>query len=404
MSFTVSDSDKTVTLFVCLGIGLTASVLWAGIAPLSGQAEASATQLANAETFRWNKPTWAPTPPVPADNPMSEAKVSLGRFLFYDKRLSVDNTMSCGSCHQQARAFTDGERLHRGVNGLPGKRNAMTLTNVAYLPSYTWANPSITSLERQMLIPLFGDHPLEMGMVGHEAELYTRLSGDRDYPRRFRATFPEDGGRIDLRNISRAIAAFERTLLSFDSPYDRYKHGDPNAISRAAKQGEALFFGERLECYHCHSGLNFTDNYTQQGLKFPETGFHNTGLYNEDGMGAYKSSDHGLRDITSNDEDEGAFRTPTLRNIAVTAPYMHDGSLPTLESVIGQHYAIKGHAALSPNGPNPLRSDFIEGFSISDAETNDLVEFLRSLTDQQFLTNPAFADPSTGPRQANAAR
>ncbi len=397
-------SDRRFSFITALGIVFSAAVFWLAIAPIWGQTKVNQAQAANSETFHWNKPAWAPTPPVPADNPMSDAKVALGRFLFYDTRLSIDNTISCGSCHQQARAFTDGQPLHRGVNGLPGKRNAMTLTNVAYLPSYTWANPQIKSLERQMLLPLFGDHPLEMGMAGHETELFARLSSDQDYPRRFAAAFPEDGGRIDLHNIARAIAAFERTLLSFDSPYDRYKHGDPNAISPAAKRGEALFFGERLECYHCHSGINFTDNYVQQGLAFPETGFHNTGLYNEDGMGAYKSWDHGLRDVTSNDEDEGAFRTPTLRNIAVTGPYMHDGSLSTLESVIGQHYAVKGHAALSSNGPNPLRSDFIEGFSISDAETEDLVEFLDSLTDQQFLTNLAFSDPASDSREKRGAR
>lgn len=209
---------------------------------------------------------------------------------------------------------------------------------------------------------------------------------------------------MDVPHITKAIAAFERTLLSFESPYDRYKHGDANAISAAAKRGEALFFGERLECYHCHDGVNFTDNYIAQGLAFPETGFHNTGLYNEDSRGEYKPWDHGLRDVTSRAEDEGAFRTPTLRNVAVTAPYMHDGSLSTLEAVIQQHYAVKGHAALSSRGPNPLRSEFIEGFSISEREVKDLVAFLDSLTDRSFLTNPEFADPAGLPSAVEERR
>jgi len=301
--------------------------------------------------------------------------------------------MSCASCHQQAKAFTDGERTHRGVNGLSGTRNAMTLTNAAYYPTYTWANPIITSLERQMLVPLFGDHPLEMGMVGHEDELIARLAADPDYPQRFATAFSEDGGRINLANVTKAIAAFERTLLSFNSPYDRYKQGDDSAISAAAKRGESLFFGERLECYHCHDGVNFTDNNIQEGQAFPEQGFHNTGLYNEDGNGAYKPWDHGLREVTLRAEDEGAFRTPTLRNVAVTAPYMHDGSLPTLDVVIRQHYAVKGHSAIAGKGPNPLRSEFIEGFKLSSREVQDLIAFLNSLTDQSFLTNPAFSDP-----------
>jgi len=349
----------------------------------------------SAETFHWTKPGWAPTPLVPKDNPMSDAKVRLGRALFYDKRLSIDESMSCSTCHQQPRAFTDGERTHLGVNGLPGNRNAMTLTNVAFFPSYTWANPTVKSLEKQMLIPLFGDHPLEMGMTGHEDELFSRLAQDGDYPREFAQAFPEEDGRIDLRTIAQAIAAFERTLLSFDSPYDHYKHGQPNAISASAKRGEGLFFSERLECYHCHDGVNFTDNDKQEGQAFEERGFHNTGLYNEDGNGAYKPWDHGLRDVTSNPQDEGAFRTPTLRNVAVTGPYMHDGSLPTLEAVIREHYAAKGHSCFTGKGPNPLRSEFIEGFTINDREIKDLVAFLQSLTDPSFLNNPAFSDPHT---------
>ena len=360
--------------------------------PVWWRAQARGSQPSPA-TFQWAKPDWAPVPLVPADNPMTSAKVQLGRLLFYDKRLSVDETLSCSTCHQQAKAFTDGKRTHRGVNGLPGTRNAMTLTNVAYYPTYTWANPIITSLERQMLVPLFGDHPLEMGMVGHEDELIARLSQDPHYPALFAAAFPGDGGRIDLPNLTKAIAAFERTLLSFNSPYDRYKQGDRNAISAAAKRGEALFFGERLECYHCHDGINFTDNHAQEGQAFAEQGFHNTGLYNEDGQGAYKPWDHGLRDVTLRAEDEGAFRTPTLRNVAVTGPYMHDGSLPTLQAVIRQHYAVKGHSSIAGKGPNPLRSEFIEGFKLTNHEVQDLIAFLNSLTDQSFLSNPAFSDP-----------
>ena len=348
-----------------------------------------------AAVFHWSKPSWAPTPVVPADNPMTEAKVALGRSLFYDKSLSRNGTMACATCHQQKLAFTDGLRTHLGVTGELGIRNAMTLTNVAYFPSYTWANPGLTTLEKQMQVPLFSDHPVEMAMMGHDPQLIAALEHDRAYREAFLASFPEDNGAITVRNITKAIAAFERTLLSFDSPYDRYKHGEPNAISAGAKRGESLFFGEKLECYHCHGGVNFTDNHQQVGQAFPETGFHNTGLYNEDGAGAYKPWDHGLRDVTSKQEDEGAFRTPTLRNVAVTAPYMHDGSLVTLEDVIRKHYAVKGHAALSKNGASPLRSEFIEGFEISNQEVQDLVAFLQSLTDNNFLNNPAFGDPKS---------
>ncbi len=351
--------------------------------------------LATAQTggFQWNKPAWAPTPLVPADNPMSDAKVKLGRYLFYDKRLSLDGSMSCGSCHEQSRAFTDGQPMHLGVTGEMGIRSSMTLTNVAYLSSYTWANPQLTSLEKQMLVPLFSDHPLEMGLQGHDPELIKKLQGDGTYRKMFQDAFPAESGDISVLTITKSIAAFERTLLSFNSAYDRYKHGQPDAISPAAKRGEALFFGERLECYHCHGGANFTDNNMQQGQAFPEAGFHNTGLYNEDGAGAYKKWDSGLRIVTEKEEDEGKFRTPTLRNIAVTGPYMHDGSIATLDEVIRKHYAVKGRSALSVHGASPLRDEFIEGFDIDDSEVKDLVAFLDSLTDDDFLHSPAFSDP-----------
>jgi len=208
---------------------------------LSGQAPATTVAAAGSASFQWKKPAWAPTPAVPADNPMSVAKLWLGRRLFYDKRLSVNCTLACASCHQQAYGFTDGRPTHPGATGEPGVRSVMTLTNVAYLPSSTWANPLITSLEKQMPIPLFSDHPLEMARGGHEAELSARLAADAEYPREFAEAFPHEETRMDVAHVTKAIAAFERTLLSFDSPYGRYKHGDANAISAAAKRGEALF-------------------------------------------------------------------------------------------------------------------------------------------------------------------
>jgi len=349
--------------------------------------------IAAAPGFEWAKPPWAPAPVVPTDNPMSAAKVSLGRNLFYDKRLSADGSMSCGTCHQQARAFTDGQAAHKGVDGSLGLRNAMTLTNVAYLSTYTWSNPHLTTLEKQMMVPLFSDHPLEMGMAGHEAQMISALRNDSDYPAMFRAAFPEQSGEISVDNVIKAIASFVRTLNSFNSPYDRFIAGDRTAISESARRGGSLFFGERLECYHCHGGPNFTDNNLQEGQIFPEYGFHNTGLYNEDGSGTYKANDHGLRDITEKEDDEGRFRTPTLRNIALTGPYMHDGSIATLRDVLLKHYALMGRAASTPNGASPLRDQFIVGFTLSESEVDDVIAFLNSLTDDDFIHNPAFSDP-----------
>lgn len=350
--------------------------------------------LAATPIYQWNKPAWVPDPIVPRDNPMTPAKVELGRHLFYDKNLSRDRSMACATCHQQDKAFTDGRALSPGVNQQNGVRSAMSLVNLGYLPTLTWANPNQKHLERQMLTPIFGNNPIELGMEGMEQELFARLKTNPRYPSLFRAAFPKEKGAINLATITRAIASFERSLLSFDSPYDRYKYGgQPDAISPAAKRGEALFFGEELECSHCHGGFNFTDNVQHSRLPYPEVGFHNTGLYNLDGKGAYPANNTGIREITGVAADEGKFRTPTLRNIAVTAPYMHDGSLPTLRDVIRKHYAIQGKVVSEGQPPSPLRDALIVGFSLSEHDLDDLIAFLESLTDSTFLHNPQYAAP-----------
>lgn len=357
----------------------------------------SGPALAAPAPYDWNLPAWVPDPTVPADNPMTESKAELGRYLFYDRRLSANQSMSCASCHQQALGFTDGKARSPGVNGELGVRSAMALANVAYLPVLTWANPAQRRLETQLLIPLFGDNPVELGLMGQEKTLFRRLQADPLYRRLFRKAFPAEQGRIDLGTVSKAIACFERTLLSFNSPYDRYKHGgEENAISESAKRGEDLFYGERLECSHCHGGFNFTDSVQHSRMRFPEVAFHNTGLYNTDGKGAYPPDNPGIRAVTADPDDEGKFRAPSLRNIAVTAPYMHDGSIATLDEVIRRHYALKGLAVFNGAQPSPLRDQFIEGFDISDAEVADLVAFLGSLTDERFLKNPRLSDPWPG--------
>lgn len=349
--------------------------------------------------YQWNIPSWVPPPVVPTDNPMTTEKIELGRHLFYDKSLSANGSMSCATCHVQARAFTDGRAVSPGVTGELGSRSAMALVNVAYLPVLTWMNPLLDSLEVQSLIPLFGEHPFEMGMAGREKELFSIFETDPRYQSLFKRAFPKEASLgsealYSLSTLTKALASFQRTLLSFDSPYDRYKYGNqPDAISESAKRGEALFFGEKMECYHCHGGLNFTDNIKHTRLPFPELGFHNTGLYNVDGKGAYPVNNPGIVEITASPEDKGKFRTPTLRNIALTAPYMHDGSIPTLAQVIREHYARSGRASQGGNSANPLRSELLVGFKVDDQEVSDLVAFLNALTDERFLNNPKFGNP-----------
>ncbi len=348
------------------------------------------------EEFEW-VPDGLPVPLVPEENPMTAAKALLGRHLFYDTRLSGNQTQSCGSCHLQELAFTDGEAVSEGSTGQHTPRNSMSLANVAYATTYTWANPVLLTLEQQMLVPLFGNEPVELGLRGMEDELIERLRAEPRYAALFADAFPDASELFTLTNVTRALACFERSLLSGDSPYDRYTRGDPDALSESAKRGAALFSSEKLECFHCHAGFNFQDSVAYAG-KPPRSGiFHNTGLYNIDGEGAYPPGNTGLHEFTAVAADMGRFRVPTLRNIAVTAPYMHDGSIATLSEVL-DHYAAGGRTiADGPNAgvgrDNPYKSGFIRGFELTAEERADVLAFLESLTDEEFLTNPALADP-----------
>jgi cytochrome c peroxidase len=209
--------------------------------------------------FDWNLPKGFPRPIVPTDNPMSAAKVALGRYLFYDKRISVNGKESCGTCHRQELAFTDGRARAEGTTGQLHPRSSMSLVNVAYAPLLTWANPTLDSLEEQALTPMLGDEPIELGLKGHEQEFLNTLRRDPLYQRLFAEAFPEAGDVYTLQNVTKAIAVFERTIISMRSPYDRYRWGgDSSAISESAKRGELLFSSsERGGCFQCHGGWNF---------------------------------------------------------------------------------------------------------------------------------------------------
>jgi cytochrome c peroxidase len=345
--------------------------------------------------YDWQLPVSFPIPVVPAGNPMLEAKVQLGRRLFYDKRLSGTGTFACATCHQQARAFTDGRAQALGSLGEEHRRSTMSLTNAGYNASLGWADGSRLTLEDQMAVPMFNAHPVEMGIAGREEEVTRRFAADPAYLARFKQAFPQDSDPVTLDTIVKAIAAFERTLVSGDSPFDRYLYRDDRgAMPEPAVRGMTLFFSDRLRCAGCHAGFNLSGPVAFEGGRRAPAVFHHTGLYDVDGRGSYPSVDRGLLEITKRPADMGRFRAPTLRNIAVTAPYMHDGSLPTLASVVS-HYAAGGHASR-------LRSAAVAGFTMTPAETADLIAFLESLTDSTFLTNPRFSDPA-GPEEPVAS-
>ncbi len=338
-----------------------------------------------------------PVPAVPANNPMSDAKVELGRHLFYDTRLSINGTVACASCHIQALAFTDGKPKSIGATGDIHPRSSMSLVNVAYASRLTWANSLIASLEDQALTPLFGDDPIEMGLGGREDELVALLRNDETYAAMFAEAFPDDAEPGSIINMVRATSSFVRSIVSFRSPYDQYLAGNADAISDSAKRGEALFFSERLECFHCHGGFNFTDSSTHESARVDRFGYHNTGLYNIDNTGAYPEDNPGLADISGERRDMGRFRAPTLRNVVLTAPYMHDGSISTLEDVM-RHYERGGRKIES--GPfagdgntSPFKSEFVRGFEITDRERDDVIAFMNALTDVEAIVDPRWASP-----------
>jgi len=319
---------------------------------------------------------------------MSTAKVDLGRRLFYDTRLSGRDRYACASCHHQDRAFTDGLPQAVGSTGARHPRSAMSLTNVAYNATFGWADPSRRSLEAQMVVPMYNEHPVELGLAGRDAEVLGRFAEVPADVERFRRAFPDESNPVTMSNVIRAVASFERTLISGDSPLDRFLYRDDRqALSASAQRGMTLFFSKKLQCGECHSGFNLSGATAFQDGDPPDVVFHNTALYNVDGRGGYPAIDQGLIAVTREPRDMGRFRAPSLRNIAVTAPYMHDGSLPTLDAVLS-HYSTGG-------APSPLASSRMTGFALSATDRADLIAFLESLTDTTFLTNPDFGPPGT---------
>jgi len=396
-----------------------------------GGVERAATASADAAVapapYQWHLPRGFPMPAVPSDNPMTAEKVTLGRRLFFEPRLSVTGHYSCASCHEPERAFTDGRALAVGATGQPLSRSAMTLINAAYNVSFGWTKREVVSLEQQMLEPLLNEHPVELGLAGREAAVCNMLAEDPDYRAAFTQAFPggasidgaggstnagradrglrtggatatdDHGDRVDavadrhrprtanladteatarptlgagdapranvaadasaagpvtFDNLVKAIAAFERTLIAGDSPFDHYVfQGEHEALSAQQKRGMELFYSPRAGCGSCHSGFNFNGNWRDSQGATGESAFANNGVGDQ------------------------PMRVPTLRNIVLTAPYMHDGRFETLEAVL-DHYA---QVAKQTSSDPKLRT-----FDLSPNDRADLIAFLHALTDSQF--------------------
>lgn len=380
-----------------------------------GGASATDAGMTGGEDITGGAPTWAPPPDepytltelpagwprpfIPEDEPLTRPCVELGRHLFYDVRLSGNETQACASCHDQARAFTEDRPTSQGSTGEDHFRNAMSLTNAGYVSALTWASRLVGSLSEQALMPMFGEAPVELGLAGLEDTLLERLRAEPRYQALFPLCRPGAGeAAFSLDTVTAAIASFQRTLLSYRSPYDRFTYyGEMDALDAPARAGMELFFSERFECFHCHRGFTFSSGTRTETTTLDETSFHNTGLYNLGPDGAYPAVDTGLSRITLDPAEMGRFRAPTLRNIARTAPYFHDGSAATLDDVL-DHYDRGGR--LIETGPNagdgaasPFKDPFVHAIDMTADERAALRAFLEALTDEHFLTDARFANP-----------
>jgi cytochrome c peroxidase len=284
----------------------------------------------------------------PKDNPYTPEKRELGRLLYYDVRLSADGTVSCATCHSPANAFTDNKPVSDGIRGQRGGRSAPTVFNRAYSLAQFWDGRA-ASLEAQAAGPMA--NPIEMGNT-HEAVVAT-IKNIPGYRALFQKAFGSEEINIDL--VTKAIATYERTVLSGNAPYDRYKAGNRKAMTPAQVRGMEVYFG-KAKCDQCHEGINFTTN-----------AYHNLGVGTDK-----PNPDEGRYAVTKNPADWGAFKTPTLREIARTAPYMHDGSVKTLEEVV--EYYDKG------GNPNKNLDERMKPLKLTAQEKKDLVEFMKALS------------------------
>jgi cytochrome c peroxidase len=295
-----------------------------------------------------------PPMPVPADNKLTPERVELGRKLFHDKSLSRTGEVSCASCHLQQNAFSDPNRVSIGVQGRTGTRNAPALINLAWNTSFFW-DGGVKTLEQQVIGPL--TNPLEMDMTMEE--VVARVAKNKEYVELSQDAYDS---APQPAVITKAIAAYMRTLVSGNSRYDHYLEGDTGALTAQEKQGMEIALGERGECFHCHVGFNLTNN-----------NFSNNGM---------NTSDLGRAKVTEDLMDEGKFKVPTLRNVAVSAPYMHDGSLATLEDVV-EHYAHGGDG-------HPNTDATIRPLELTAEDKAAVVAWLKTLTDEAFLKDKRY--------------
>jgi cytochrome c peroxidase len=294
----------------------------------------------------------------PSNLPSAE-KIKLGHYLFYDNRMSINNTKACASCHDPKFSFTDNYRRSIGAYGDLTQHNAAPLINLIFNHYLTATDTSLHFPEQQINNPMFRDHPVELGWKRNEEEMLKRFSSDTFYLQQFKQIFPDDKDPVTVKNIQQSITSFIKTIFGFQSPYDDYKYcNNKNALNGSAVRGMQLFQSPELKCNQCHGGINFNQPVFQSLPYF----------------------------ITGLSGDTAMLKVPTLRNLAFTAPYLHDGSAETLDQVI-ELYEAGGKSTVNNKHP------FIKGFKLNSQERWDLISFLLSLSDSSVLKNPAYANP-----------
>lgn len=309
------------------------------------------------EYFDLKLPPGFPEPPMPPDNLLTQSRVALGKKLFFDPNISRDSTISCGSCHLQENAFAEPLPVSVGIDGLTSSRNAPTLFNLAWSSSF-FRDGGQPTLELQAKAPIQTRHEMDLNIL----EVVERLQSDPEYVEMFWNAYQREP---DPFGITRGLAAFQRTMISGNSPFDQYYYQKREGVlSSAALRGWDLFRSDSLNCSTCHSGFNFTNDR-----------FENNGLY-----AIY--ADTGRAAITTFPKDVGLFKVPSIRNVEVSGPYMHDGSVTSLEAII-DHYAGGGSGHVN-------QSPLISGFTVTESEKQDLIAFLKSLTDETFLQDQRF--------------
>jgi cytochrome c peroxidase len=346
------------------------------------------------ETYKWVIPLGLVKPRVPEDNPVTPEKVALGRDLYNDKRLSADGTVSCATCHDPKKAFTDGLPIAKGIRGLLGTRNSPTVLNSVYFEKLFW-DGRVDSLEEQAKQPFI--NPVEAGLpsLDHAVEIVRK---DPSYRERFKRVFGVEPQQITIDHIVKAIATFERTLISGDSPFDRWRFGgDESAVSELVKEGFEVFKGKG-RCQSCHTTSETFALFTDNKFHNIGVGFKKIAPRVKQIVRAYRKakregrsvdelvltnkeiSELGRFAVTLKLRDLGAFKTPTVRNVALTAPYMHDGSVATLEEVV-ELYDRGGEK-------NPFLDGGIRPLNLTKREKKALVEFMKSLTSHDLLKRP----------------